>query len=280
MKNLDHVFKTHIGSIEGENGDYFFQGKNLFIVVEGVGGEYFGEIAREQVCRITPEVFFKQLSENNSPGNALILSLEEANKGIIAEGKKIDERMAASVSVVFIGNKIMYFTHLGDSRIYSLHGGELNQLTRDHTLKEEDVFAEKRSLDPRAMRALTEGLGIHEKVHVEVKKYPLNKKGLIIMTTEGLTERVSNREILWLTSKTTDPKKLSNGMIDLAKRKGGKGNMTVGIIRFGGLSRGLRDVLITYSIFFLIIGYGFCINYDVFKVFCFNGVSGIVCSFC
>ncbi len=252
MKSIRYTFKTHLGSQGRENGESYFHRNNLFFIVEGVGGEYLGEIARERAFSTIPDTFFRRLSEDNSPADALIDALKDANGAILAERARLGEKMAASISIVFIRDKIMYFTHLGDSRVYSIQGGELNQLTKDHTLKEEDPFAEKKYDDPRTLRALTQGLGIHEDPSIEVKKYPLHQKGLIVMTTEGLTERISNREILWMSRKTKDPKRLVNGLIDLTKRKGGNNHITVGIIRFGGISRGFRNILLAYSVFFII----------------------------
>jgi len=253
MTSLEIAFSSHKGSRNSGEGDAFFQKDNLFILADGEGVEYLREVAREQACRIISESFFRRLSEDQSPGNALVYALEEANRAILKERKKLGERLAASVSVVYVRDRIMYFTHLGDSRIYSFHKKDLNQLTRDHTVLEEDPFAPTKSDDPHIMRALTDGLGIHDKPDIKVKKYPLHKKGLVLMTTEGLTERLSNRDIRWLSMKTNSPEKLSRGMIKLAKRKGGNGNMTVGVIRFGRISKDLRNTIITYSAFLLII---------------------------
>ena len=253
MKSLEYTFQTHFGSQDRGNGEPYFHEKNLFMVVEGVGGNYLADIAREHAYRIIPETFFKKLSEYNSPGDAIVDALVAANKAIITERSKLGEKMAASISVVFMRDDIMYFTHLGDSRIYSYQGRELNQLTKDHTLKEEDPFAESRLADPRALRALTQGLGILKDPSVEVKKYPLHKKGLILMTTDGLTERVSNREILWSLKKIKNPEKLTKSLIDLARRKGSEGSITVGIVKFGGLTKALRNLLVMYSAFFLIV---------------------------
>ncbi|MDY7037692.1 MAG: hypothetical protein SV375_16210, partial [Thermodesulfobacteriota bacterium] len=150
-------------------------------------------------------------------------------------------------------DKIMYFTHLGDSRIYCLHEGELNQLTRDHTLIEEDPLMEVKFHDPHLIHALTAGLGIHEKPAIEVKKYLLQQKDLILMTTEGLTNLISNREILRLSLKTKNLEKLCCRLIDLADRKGGDSYMTVGIMRIGNLSKELRNLLIAYSALFVLI---------------------------
>ncbi|MBW1806486.1 MAG: protein phosphatase 2C domain-containing protein [Deltaproteobacteria bacterium] len=253
MTSLEIAFSSHKGSQNSGEGDAFFQKDNLLILADGMGVEHLRGIAREQACRIISESFFRRLSEDQSPGNALVYALEEANSGILKEGEKLGERMVASVSVVYVRDRIMYFTHLGDSRIYSFHEKELNQLTRDHTVLEEDPFSPIKTDDPRIMRALTDGLGIHDKPAIKVKKYPLHKKGLILMTTEGLTERLSNRDIRWLSMKTNSPEKLCQGMIKLAKRKGGNGNMAVGVMRFGKISKDLRNIIIAYSAFFLIL---------------------------
>jgi len=157
------------------------------------------------------------------PGYAIIHALRKANEGVHKERAKLGRKMAVSVSVVYVRDRVMYFTHLGDSRIYCLQDGKLNQLTRDHTLKEEDGFEKDRFSDPRLMKALTEGLGIHQLPSIKVKKFPLRQKDLILMTTEGLTTHVSNREILDLSSKAKDPEKLCNQLIDLASKKGGDG---------------------------------------------------------
>ena len=132
MDGLRIAFKTYMGSQEGKEGAPFLYGDNLFIVAEGVGGEHLREIIEERVCQIIYESFFRHLSEVHSPYDALIYALEKANKGILDERKKFGMKMAASASVVYIKDKIMYFTHLGDSRIYCLHGDELNQLTRGY----------------------------------------------------------------------------------------------------------------------------------------------------
>lgn len=253
MKRLEFIFKSHISNTDRESGGSYIHEDNLFVIVDGVGGAYLGEIAREQAHHIIPEAFFRHLSQYKSPEDALVYSLEEANQGVLEERRKLGEKMAASVSAVYIKDKIMYFAHLGDSRIYSFQEGELNQLTRDHTLKEDDPFAESRINDPRALYALTQGLGIHLKPEIKIKRYPLYNKGFILMVTSSLTERLTDRDILNLARNLKNPKKLCDGLIDLSKRKGGDANITLGIIRFGGLSKWLRNIIVTYTLFFLII---------------------------
>jgi hypothetical protein len=161
--------------------------------------------------------------------------------------------MAVSVCILYLQERIMYFSHLGDARIYAFQDNELNQLTRDHTLREEDPFAEKRFDDPRALQALIKGLGIHENPEIYIKKYPLDKKGTIILTTERLTERISNRDLLWLSKKISNPKKMGKTVVELFRRKGGDRGFTLGIIRFGIVPKWLKKVFSIYLIYSLII---------------------------
>jgi len=270
IMNIDYDFKTYIGVKDREFGDFFSHKDNLFLVVEGVGAEYLSEIAREGAMEIVPEAFFRHLSKGYLPGDALVKALEEANEGILAERRKLGEKMAASISAVYIKDRIMYFSHLGDTRIYSYQGGELNQLTRDHTIIEKDPFVDKRSNSVGQIPVLTQALGIHEKPSIEVKKYPLERRGLVFLTTEGLTDRISNREIQWLSHKTQSPSRLCEGLMDLVKRKGGSANnMTVGIIKYGGISKGFRNILMTYSAFFLLIIFvmaGYLMKYSDEKI--------------
>ena len=85
MKRLEFIFKTHISNTDRESGGSYINQDNLFIIIDGVGGEYLGEIAREQAHHIIPETFSRHLSENKSPGDALVYALEEANQGVLEE---------------------------------------------------------------------------------------------------------------------------------------------------------------------------------------------------
>jgi PPM family protein phosphatase len=253
MKDIDYSFVTYSDSLSINKDNNYICYNNLFAIIDGVGRDYLGKkaasLARENIL----ELFFKYLEENNSPGDAIFLSLKEANRVILEERLRINEKMAVSVCILYIQERIMYFSHLGDARIYAFQDNELNQLTRDHTLREEDPFAEKRYDDPRALQALMKGLGIHEAPEIYIKKYPLDKKGNIILTTERLTERVSNRDLLWLSKKITNPKKLGKTIVELFRRKGGDKGFTLGIIRFGIVPRWLRKVFSIYLIYSLII---------------------------
>ncbi len=253
FRSLDCAFIDKGENREQQEGYSYIQGNNLFAVFDGVGAGFLGKEAEQRANRIITESFFNHLSECNSPSEAIIFSLEQANKAILEQRIFTGEKMAVSVSIIYFHDKIMFFSHLGDTRIYSFQDGELSQLTRDHTLREEDPFAEKRFTDPRALQALTQGLGIHDEPDIEVKKYPIDKRGLILLTTEALTERISNREIQWLLEKLKNPGKICKSLIDLSRRKGGDGKLTMGVVKHGLLEKWMKNVLIIYVLFFVIL---------------------------
>ena len=253
MKNIDYSFITHFERQNLEKERHYIHHDKLFVIIDGVGRDYLDSKATNLAYTAILEIFFRVLGENNSPADAILSCLKQANRAILEERIKIKEKMAASVCILFIDDRIMYFSHLGDARIYSFQDNELNQLTRDHTLREEDPFAEKRYNDPRALQALIKGLGIHEEPDIYIKKYPLEKKGFIILTTERLTERITNRDIYWLFKKIDNPKKLVKSIVELFNRKGGDERFSLGIIRYGVLPKWLKKILSIYLVFFLFI---------------------------
>jgi protein phosphatase len=232
MPRLLVAFKTEKSKDAPDEKDSFFHKDNLFIVAEGVNGDYLGEMLKEKVCSGLAASFFKHLSKERSPGTALVSALREINEEIIRERKRTGRKMAASVSAAYILGKVMYFSHLGDARLYCLHKGELVQLTKDHTVGEEDPLVEMTGVDRRLLRALTDGLGVREKPDIKVKTFALRKKDIILMTTEGLTRYLSNMQILKVSEKTVNPRDLSLRLLEEAKRKGAHDSMTLGIIRY------------------------------------------------
>lgn len=247
MAKLTVAFKTDTGSIPGKSEDSFLVEDNLFIIAEGVGGEYLDEIAKEMACRVIRNAFFSHLKEMYSPSDALLFAMKEANREILREGKKIGQKMAASVGVVYVRDTIVYFAHLGDARIYCLQKGEIVQLTRDHTVAKEDSPALSKARDARHKFALTEALGLRVSPPVEVKKFALHEKDLILMTTEGLTGRLSDMQIQKTSLKSTNVKKLCSQLIYEARRIDRDRSMTVGLIRLDRKVPLRKNLILSYS---------------------------------
>ncbi len=240
------AFETDTGDIPGKNEDSFLNENNLFFVAEGVGGKYLDDIATEMARRVIRSAFFSHLGEMHSPADALLYAMKEANREILKEAKKIGQTMAACVSVVYVRDTIVYFTHLGDSRIYCLQKGEIVRLTRDHLTAVGNPAELSNVRDKRRGQALTEGLGLQQSPPIEVKKFVLHEKELILMTTAGLTGRLSDMQIQKTSLNSGNVKKLCGQLLYEARRIDRHHSMTLGLIRLEKKSPVRRKWMLAY----------------------------------
>lgn len=254
MRSLEIAFRTLPVNDKFEKRVPFSSGDNLFILVEGSGSGQLENLAIKITYSVISDSFSRNLSENNSPGEALVYALEQANISLLKEGEKLGEKMTASVSAIYIKDHIMYLTHEGNSRIYYLHDGNIEQLSKGGPGFSGDTPLENNYGIHGLKRSPAAGIGVYDKLEITVKKYHLHKKGMVVLTTDGFTRRISNHEILWLSHKTTIPDILCDELIGLAGKKGGegKGNISVGIIRFGSLSKSIRNIIIMAGLFFML----------------------------
>ena len=253
MRTLEYSFKTHAGDHGRMAGESFLHKDNLFVVTHGIGRDGSNIIGSELALNIISQSFFHSISGGQTPASSFALALNNANKAVFKKQKELGQEITVSVSAVYVRGSIIYFTHLGDSRIYSISKDEVDQLTRDHTVKEEDPYADMKNLDPHVMCALTAALGMGRELSVDVKKYPVPRSGFILMTTRGLTERITDRDLIWLFSKTKNPKKYCDSLLDLAVRKGSKEDTTAGVVRFGRFSNEQKVLYFFCFLFALLV---------------------------
>jgi protein phosphatase len=129
---------------------------------------------------------------------------------------------------------------VGDSRCYRLRDGALVQITKDHSMLQEQVDA---GLITRAHAAhapgrnlLTRALGVDSKLPLEVKIHPVAVGDLYLMCSDGLTDMVDDDSIASLMSQATDLATRASALIHLANAKGGRDNVTVMLIHAKDMS--------------------------------------------
>jgi len=126
--------------------------------------------------------------------------------------------------------------HVGDSRAYLIHEGQIFQLTRDHSMVQQMVDAQmltpaQAAAHPDANK-ITRALGIDDEVEVEVRPQPIAfvAGDTFLLCTDGLTDLVESPEILQIAG--SDPPAQAVGkLVDLANARGGHDNITVLILR-------------------------------------------------
>ncbi len=208
---------------------------HLLIVADGVGGSAAGEVASRLAVDTVSQVFFAQ-GEPVNPAQALYDSMGQANQAICreAEADPMKAGMATTCTVAAVKNETVILGHVGDCRAYMAVGGQLIQLTADHSMAN-DYEREGRPLPPEKeslANVLTRWLGHEGDVGVEISDLmQFNLGSTLIMCSDGLTKVVEQDEILHAVSMHL-PEGACRRLIDLARERGGPDNITVQVARF------------------------------------------------
>ncbi len=206
-------------------------GACLFAVADGMGGHAAGEVA-SGLATATLKTWLSSQRFDRAAGPAEVESaFLEANFAIWEYVKKHADcqGMGTTLTAGFISDNRMILCHVGDSRVYLLRGGELKQLTADHTLVAEQVRAGK--LDAVAARChparhiLSRALGVREFISVDTTVLELAAGDALLFCSDGIYGPVPDdniREELTRRPFGGTAKRL----VDLAYKGGGPDNAT------------------------------------------------------
>lgn len=190
----------------------------IAFVTDGVGGSKAGEEATKKCI---------QISQNeNVPydDNELIALIDKMNKGVIELRKTVD--CACTLAGIVLGCDSSYVYNLGDSRIYALEQGYLNQLSTDDTVSGLSGY------DPNGDNNIKEPLMQYigkETVLPHITQ--ISNKTQFIICTDGLTDMVSLDTIEKILNEQNDIKQIASLLVSKAKEKGGLDNITLIIVK-------------------------------------------------
>lgn len=215
----------------------------IFIVADGMGGYQKGDIASEiaaktAVSYLTETIFLPTLSLDTHvtmpPLNeALVNAVIAANKAVV---KEVPEAGTTLTMAVVIGQQA-YFAHVGDSRAYLFHKGELNQITQDHSLVARLVelgqaTAEEALTHPQR-NVLYRAVGQTDALDVDTYIHNLPDDGFLMMCSDGLWGMVRDDEITRILSTATSPDDAAAKLVSTANANGGDDNISVLLIGLG-----------------------------------------------
>lgn len=216
---------------------------HLFLVADGCGGHAGGDKASELAVHSIEQFIVKTLNwcAQLRPGGATDALLGEfqkalvhANDRVLREGSRQPQLhgMATTLTLAYFLERILFVAHVGDSRCYLLRNGLLYRLTRDHTMVAEMVrrgVLKPEDAAHHAYRHVVTNVvgGADPGIHVELHKLSLEAGDSLLLCSDGLTEMVSDEEILnILITAQPDPTAACDRLVALANEKGGKDNVT------------------------------------------------------
>jgi serine/threonine protein phosphatase PrpC len=136
--------------------------------------------------------------------------------------------MGTTLTAAYTVGPEAFIGHVGDSRAYLYHQGDLKQLTRDHTLAQQCLDLNLPVLSRSWYHTLTNCLGGNEKeVQVEFHHLRLGDGDQLLLCTDGLTDMVPHEDIVGILGRHGYPQETVQALVDRALERGGKDNVTV-----------------------------------------------------
>lgn len=242
MKLIAHG-KTDKGLVREENEDVFcIEGDYGFLAVaDGMGGYASGEVASKMVIDIIRDYLKNEeepLAEEYHPKyskltNRMMSGIRLANRAIYDASRsqsKLNGMGTTVAAVLFSGDRLS-IAHVGDSRVYLIRGGNIEQITDDHTVVSEQVerglMTKEEATESHMRHILTRALGTAPEVKVDMDELTVSEGDKFVLCTDGLSELVSDDEILFTVLSSNTPEVACNELVNMAIQKGGDDNVTV-----------------------------------------------------
>ena len=240
--------KSDVGCVRTNNEDNFgFDARyGIFVVCDGMGGQAAGEVAskigvdsmlnyfRSPNGVQPPAQSFTGVSERARVlGEAIHTANLEVYKA--SHGEAEHAGMGSTIAAVLVQDNFLSVGHVGDSRVYLLRSGQIQQLTNDHSLVMEQVRrglmtlqeAEKSEIQNIILRAL----GSEEIVEPDLEDLVALPNDILLLASDGLTKHVKDDRLLEIVDKAPSLEAACEALVQAARQHGGDDNITCLLLR-------------------------------------------------
>jgi len=243
---------SDVGLQREHNEDSFVVLKefDLFVVADGMGGHRAGDVASRIATETISEFFRTTANEDitwpfhfdtnlSEEENRLLTGIRVANRQIFERSTRSRECHGMGTTVVgamFSARKgRMYIGHVGDSRCYRVRGGQIQLLTRDHSLINDyllampDLTDEQKSELPR--NVITRALGMQDHVIVDLQHDDPAPGDVYVLCSDGLSGMVGDDDMTQIIVGASDVREACRRLIHRANERGGEDNITAILIK-------------------------------------------------
>lgn len=235
--------KSDVGKARDINEDSYYlapEDKELkvYLLADGMGGYNGGEIASKLAIETAKNYiynnFYDMKPEQENIEELIRSSMEYANMVVYEKSKEVPEleNMGTTLEICLLYGNHVYIGHVGDSRVYRIRRQIIRKITNDHSyvaklVKDGTITKEEAEHHPKK-NMLMKALGCTPYVEPDVTVKGFLKGDILLMTSDGLTNMLSNEEIYDI---VTDNEELAaERLIKKANDFGGYDNITVVIV--------------------------------------------------
>lgn len=233
-EDLPYAGSSDTGLVRSGNEDAYLISPPLYVVADGLGGHSAGEVA----SRIAVEAL-QDTAPRRADAKALGRAVRQANASVIAAAESGRGRsgMGTTITAAMVEGTRIVIAHVGDSRAYLLHLGELQQITDDHSMVADMVRRgtltreESRSHPNRSV--ITRALGSDPNLVVDTFEVDAAPGDRLLLCTDGLTGMVDDDLIAQVLGSATSAHLAVGRLVGYANDAGGQDNITVVVVDIG-----------------------------------------------
>jgi protein phosphatase len=224
-----------------EDACYVDPQQRFFLVADGMGGQSAGERASGLAMEIVPQKL-QSLDFNRATGDQAVKVIDEsvsqANLEIMALGELDSKLKNMGTTIAFLVQSagMLFAGGVGDSRVYLLRNGTLEQLTKDHSLTQAlldaGTLTPEEAVNHRYRNVLYRYLGCKEGGQgTNPKQLQPELNDRFLLCSDGVTGGVDDTQLAILLAEGTDPQKTAEAIVQAATDGGSKDNIT-GVVIF------------------------------------------------
>jgi len=219
---------------------------SLAVLADGMGGYNAGEVASNMATSFIRTELGRWLREASAQATdaevrrAMDICVDNANRAIFNASNANPQYAGMGTTLVvavFRDNRLLV-GHVGDSRCYRLRSGRLQQITRDHSLLQEQIDAGLITPEQAAFSAnknlVTRAVGVEDTVLLETHQHDVLTGDMYLLCSDGLSDMLDDTSIGQLLLAHDSLDAVGRALIDAANDAGGKDNISVILVRASG----------------------------------------------
>jgi protein phosphatase len=236
--------KTDTGRARDNNEDSvaFDEATDTVVLADGMGGYNAGEIASGMATAFIKSELSRWLTETGTGAKpreirrAMEICVDNANLSIFnsANSNAQYAGMGTTLVVGVFRDDALLLGHIGDSRCYRMRDGQLAQITKDHSLLQEQIDAglitPEQAVGSNIKNLVTRALGVEESVLLEINEHSVQAGDVYVLCSDGLSDMVDDASIAKIVGLDTGLEQKAVSLIEAANENGGRDNISVIVV--------------------------------------------------
>lgn len=243
---------TDVGLKRGHNEDSFLivEDQSLYMVADGMGGHSAGEVASKLAVE-TIANFYRETERDDDitwpfrmdkgltyEANRMANAIKLANLRIYESARMNEDQkgMGTTLISLHVSHQGVTIGHVGDSRVYAVSDGKMEQLTEDHSLLNDYIRMKELTEDEIQnfphKNVIVRALGMREGVQVDIINRPFSNGQTFLLCSDGLSGELTDSEIAQIMNEHgSDLEAGARALIDAGNEAGGSDNITALLVR-------------------------------------------------